>query len=442
MSNDSKPFGSLIAWAEPTWYHNLPSPFYTPSHQKFRAVVRAWVDEHLMDVSGDWEEQGKIDPKVYAQAAKDGLLLPFGCGGRIPKHWVNESDGRKIIGGITADEYDEFHDLILYDEFARAGAGPSMGLSGGLIIGLPPLKDFGSTELQEKFIPPILRGEKRICLAITEPDAGSDVKNLSTTAVRSEDGRYFIVNGVKKWITNGIYSDYFTTAVRTRGKPGDMDGISLLLIPRTEGVKTQSMKMSGVWSSGTTLVNFEDVKVPIENLIGEENSGFKYIMTNFNHERMMMIYQIQRFARVCIEDSLAHAQQRKVFGKPLIEAGVIRNKFAHMAKLVESQQGWIENVTYQLSKLSKEESNALLGGTTALMKAHASQVLELVVREAVQIFGGLGMTRSGKGERVERSWRDLKASSIPGGSEEIMLDLGVRQQLKIAQALAFSRTKL
>jgi alkylation response protein AidB-like acyl-CoA dehydrogenase len=125
-------------------------------------------------------------------------------------------------------------------------------------------------------------GEKVICLAITEPTAGSDVANLKCTAKKTADGKHYIVNGEKKWITNGVFADYFTTAVRTGG-PG-MGGVSMLLIERSAGVKTTQMKCMGVWPSGTTYVTFEDVLVPVENLIGKENEGFKYIMYNFNHE--------------------------------------------------------------------------------------------------------------------------------------------------------------
>jgi alkylation response protein AidB-like acyl-CoA dehydrogenase len=156
------------------------------------------------------------------------------------------------------------------------------GLFGGLSIGLPPVLHFGSEDLKDRIAGPCLRGEKIICLAVTEPTAGSDVANLKCTAKKSADGKHYIVNGEKKWITNGVFADYFTVAVRTGGE--GMGGVSLLLVERSEGVKTQQMKCSGVWSSGTTYVTFEDVKVPVENLIGKENQGFKYIMYNFNHE--------------------------------------------------------------------------------------------------------------------------------------------------------------
>lgn len=310
-----------------------------------------------------------------------------------------------------------------------------------MAYGAPLIWKFGSQALHEKVMSGLLNGTKRVCIAITEPTAGSDVKNLSTTAERSADGKYWIINGTKKWITNGIWSDYFTTAVRTRGKPGDASGISVIVIPKGPDVKVRRMKMGGVWSSGTSFVVFDNTKVPIEYLLGKENEGFKYIMTNFNHERLNIAFSAHRSARVCLEDAIHRAQKRRVFGEPLIELSVIRHKLGQMTRLVESQHAWIESLVHQLNQLSGSEGAALLGGQTALLKAHCGITLEFVAREAVQIMGGLGYTRGGIGERVERIWREVKSVSIPGGSEEVMLDLAVRQQIKISQKVG-SQSKL
>ncbi len=171
---------------------------------------------------------------------------------------------------------------------SRVGSGGiAWGLFGGLSIGLPPVLNFGTEELKERVVRPCLKGEKIICLAVTEPTAGSDVANLKCTAKKTPDGKHYIVNGEKKWITNGVFADFFTTAVRT-GEEG-MGGVSLLLIERSKGVKTTQMKCSGVWPSGTTYIEFDDVLVPVENLIGKENQGFRYIMYNFNHERSVSL---------------------------------------------------------------------------------------------------------------------------------------------------------
>lgn len=205
---------------------------------------------------------------------------------------VNHTENR--VASVTPEKWDLFHEMLLTDELSRTGSGGFVwNVIGGLGIGLPPLVKFGKKPLVDRILPGILNGDKRICLAITEPDAGSDVANLGCEAKLSEDGKHYIVNGEKKWITNGIWSDYFTVAVRT-GKPG-MGGVSLLLIEREMGgVSTRRMDCQGVWSSGTTYITFEDVKVPVENLLGKENQGFKgecrlpnrlldYTHTHWNH---------------------------------------------------------------------------------------------------------------------------------------------------------------
>ncbi|GAA5836683.1 hypothetical protein JCM3766R1_006990 [Sporobolomyces carnicolor] len=429
------PYGSLTPFAEPAFYRDLPSPYYKESHYKLRDAIRAWVDENLMDVPYEWEEVTKVvDPAVYKRMGDDGILTVLGFRTKIPKKWA-KPDGT-VFGGVKAEEWDGFHDAIMIDEIHRCGSlGVGQGLTGGLMIGLPPIYHFGSQEMQDRVLPEVLSGQKRICLAITEPEAGSDVKNLSTSAVLSDDGKHFIVNGTKKWITNGGYSDYFTTAVRTFGKAGDMKGISFLLIPKSEGVVCKRMSMSGQHCAFTTFVTFEDVKVPAENLIGVKDDGFKLIMSNFRAERLMIVLVAQRLARIAIEDSLNYATRRKVFGKRLIDSEVIRNKFAHMARVVEAHQAWIESVIYISDNLSEDEANKRLGGTTALLKAHASITLELVAKEAVQILGGIGLTKGGIGERVERIRRDVTGVKIPGGSEEIMLDNGIRQELRLSLGL-------
>jgi len=220
---------------------------------------------------------------------------------------------------VSPEEWDHFHELIVTDELSRCGSGGVVwNLIGGYGIGLPPLLKFGKESVKKRVIPDIIAGKKRICLCITEPDAGSDVANLVTEAKKTEDGKHYIVNGEKKWITNGIWCDYFTVAVRTGGS--GMKGVSLLLIEKTmPGVSVRRMDCQGVWASGTTYVNFEDVKVPVENLIGKENQGFKVIMTNFNHERLGIIIQANRFSRVCYEEALKYALKRKTFGKKLID---------------------------------------------------------------------------------------------------------------------------
>jgi len=410
-------YGDLVPYCDPNWYQGWNSCFYTESHLKYRAQVREFIEKEVTPNVAEWDEKGEMDNNIFRKAYKAGIL-PGVIGPPWPEKYV----------GPGPEGFNAFHELILLDEMGRCGSGGVLwGLYAGLSIGLPPVFLFGADHLKEKVGKDCLMGEKFICLAISEPEAGSDVANLTTTARR--EGDYYIVNGSKKWITNGIFSDYFTTAVRTGG-PGH-GGISMLLIEKTfPGVTTRKMKCMGVWPSGTTYVTFEDVKVPVTNLIGKENEGFKYIMYNFNHERWSLIVQANRLARCCYEEAFKYALKRKTFGQKLIDHQMIRAKFADMARQIEATHAWLENITYQMTTMNKEQQNQVLGGPIALLKAQATKTFEYCAREAAQVFGGASYVRGGVGEKVERLYREVRAYAIPGGSEEIMMDFGIRQAVK------------
>jgi len=210
-----------------------------------------------------------------------------------------------------------------------------------------------------------------------------------------------------------------------------MGGVSMLLIERgMAGVTTKQMQCTGVWPSGTAYITLEDVKVPVENLIGQENVGFPVIMQNFNHERWLIICGVNRTSRHVLEECFKWANQRKVFGKRLISQPVIRNKLAHMVAQVESVQTWLESITYQMTKLSYKEQSKLLAGPIALCKLQATRVGCHIADEACQIFGGRAITKTGMGRIVEEFQRTYKYGAILGGSEEIMADLGIKQALK------------
>ncbi|KAL9934716.1 hypothetical protein V8E36_006491 [Tilletia maclaganii] len=426
-------------FAEAPWISGLPTPYFgtKPEYAKLREWARDWTEKHLLPNADAWEEAKEAPASFYQQAAKDGLLLPFALGIRIPAKLRNLARDVPMPANIDPERWDAFCDYILIDELCRAGSnGLFQHLYGGISYGCGPINHFASPELQQRILPDVLSGKKRIALAITEPTAGSDVANLSCSAVKSEDGKHYVINGVKKWITNGYFCEggYLTTAVRTSGKAGDPSGISLLVVPvsKENGVSLKLMRMMGQSPSGTTFVEFDNTKVPVENLIGgKEGLGLKHIFNNFNHERMTISYSALRFAHVCMEDSFSYAKRRKAFGKPLIEQPVVRHKLAHMARQVESLQAWTEAIIFQQDNMSTAESNLYTGGTTGSLKAHAGIVLEYVCREAINLHGGMGLTKGGAGERVERIWREIKALQVPGGAEDVLLDLSVRQALKI-----------
>jgi alkylation response protein AidB-like acyl-CoA dehydrogenase len=401
------PFGSRVPYAEPGWYQGQATAFYNESHVAFRAKVRAFVDKEMVPFVDAWEEEhertGKeMDAKALCRkAAAAGVLAPS-----MPA----ELGGTPLPGGV---KFDHFHDLIWIDELARCGAS---GMIAGITIwtmALPPILNFASQHIKDLVVKPVLRGEKSISLCITEPYAGSDVASLRTSAVR--EGDHFVLNGQKKWISCGHWADYFTVACRTGGKGAG--GVSLLLVDATSpGISVRRMKLQGNWLAGTSVVTFEDVRVPVSNIIGKENEGFKPLMINLNHERFVIASQALRQARLCIEDAIEFASNRDVFGSKLIKQDIIRDKIANMVKLTEATQAMGESLAFQMDN----GIGAAVGGPMALYKVMAAECFELCAREASQILGGASYTREGKGQRVERLYREVRSYAIPGGSLEVL----------------------
>ncbi|GAA6010742.1 hypothetical protein JCM11491_002925 [Sporobolomyces phaffii] len=431
---DETYFGDLVPFGDPFWYQDWSSPYYNASHIKVRRAIREFTDTYLTPNAYEWDQAKEIPPSEYKRIADAGILCAIAAGG---SGWPDEqySKGIPVPGGIDKNEWDAFHNLILLDELSRCASGGIMyGLLGGFGISIGPILAFGTDELKSRLVGPLLRGEIRSCLAITEAEGGSDVANLTREAKKTDDGKHYIVNGAAKWITNGIYSDVFVTAVRTGGK--GMGGISLVVVERQHGgLKTRKMECMGVLASGTSYVDFEDVKVPVGNLLGKENKGFMLIMHNFSGERAGIVIQANRFARVCLEESIKYAAKRKTFGKPMIEHPVIRAKMAEMGRRIESTHAWLESIVYQSLHHDPDTLTLRGGGTMALLKAHATDTFAFCAREACQIFGGLSYTKGGQAEKVERLYREVLAYTIPGGSSEIMLDIGVRQSIKVAQIM-------
>jgi alkylation response protein AidB-like acyl-CoA dehydrogenase len=334
--------------------------------------------------------------------------------------------GRTLMGGIVKpEEFDYFHELIIHQECARCPArGFGDGLLGGMVIGLPPVVNFGHPELQKQIVPDILAGKKFISLAISEAFAGSDVAGLRTTAKKTEDGKHYIVNGTKKWITNATFSDYFTVGCRTE------NGLTVLLIPRGEGVETTAIKTSYSPAAGTGYITFDNVKVPVENRLGPEDGGLLVILSNFNHERWVMCCASARGQRFVVDECLKWANQRKVFGKPLIAQPVIRNKLALMISRAESVQNWLENVTHQMNNMSYKQQSNLLAGQIGFLKMTCTRNGQETAQDATQIFGGRAITRTGMGRFIEHYHRTIPFDSLLGGAEDVLGDLGVRQAIR------------
>ncbi|KAI1421972.1 putative acyl-CoA dehydrogenase [Xylaria sp. FL1777] len=425
-----------IPFSEPSWLMGLPSAHYTDSHHNFQKAIRPFIQKHLLDHAIEWDKAESVPDHVYRDFTEANMLLPA-LPAPLPVAWLKRLGIHELLGGLKVEDFDYMHSLIFADEMARSGlVGPSSSLMTGFAFGIPPILKFGDKRLQEKFLPDLLTGKKRCCIAITEPDAGSDVANITTTAVKSSCGKYYIVNGTKKWITNGIWSDYSTMAVRTGSLGSGAVGLSLLVVPLKNypGVSMRRLGVAGQLSAGTTYIELDEVKVPVENLIGLAGMGMRYIMTNFNHERLSVAIGVTRQARVALAATFEYVMKREAFGKPLMDQPVVRHRLAKAGGLLESQWAWVEQFAYQMSQMPKDDADRELGGMTGLLKAQAGIILHECASTAVLLFGGNGLTRSGQGELIEMIYREVPGARIPGGSEDVLLDLAVRQLVKLYQA--------
>ncbi|KAL4914482.1 acyl-CoA dehydrogenase/oxidase [Aspergillus aurantiobrunneus] len=424
---------SNVPFAEPPYLRGLPSPYYSDGHRRFQKACRGFLYENLIKHAMEWEKEGTVPEHVFKDFCKSNMLLP-NLPAPLPVAWLKRLGIHDILG-VKVEEWDYLHTGIYTDELARSGlSGPGGSLNAGFAFGIPPIIKYGSKQLQEKFLPDLLTGRARCCIAITEPDAGSDVANITTTATKSDDGKYYIINGNKKWITNGIWSEYGTMAVRTGG-PG-AGGLSLLVVPLKghPGVSMQRLKVSGQVTGGTTYIELDEVKVPVENLIGREGEGMRLVMNNFNHERLTISVGVTRQARVALSSAFAYCMKREAFGKTLMDQPVVRHRLAKAGAELETMWAFVEQLLYQLNNLPKEEADRKLGGITALAKAKGAMVLNECAQCAVLLFGGAGFTKQGQGELVEAILRDVPGARIPGGSEDVLLDLSVRQLVKLYKA--------
>ncbi|KAJ4987334.1 acyl-CoA dehydrogenase domain-containing protein [Stagonosporopsis vannaccii] len=412
---------SPVPYAEPLWLRPaFKSPYFTESHRKFQREVRKFIDKEVRPVAQACEKSGEYIPQelIDKMAANHMLAMRLGPG----KHL----HGKNLLGVVKGEEFDYLHDLVQAQEGVRANArGFQDGNMAGMTISLTAvLQWMPESELKTRVVNEVLSGKKKMCLAVTEAFAGSDVAGLRTTATLTPDGKHYIVRGTKKWITNGMFCDYFVTGCKTD------KGFSVLLVERDDNLSTKLIKTSYSTTAGTSFVEYNDCKVPVENLLGKEHQGFAVIMANFNHERFMMACAVIRQSRTIVEECLKWCNQRIVFGKKLVEQPAIRQKLAEMISLVEANQAWLESIAYQMSHMSYAQQSKLLGGPIGLLKSYATRSAHEIADRATNIFGGRGLTQSGMGKYVEEFHRTYKFDAILGGTEEILADLGVRQAYK------------
>jgi alkylation response protein AidB-like acyl-CoA dehydrogenase len=420
-----KAFGDLAPWAEPAWYHGIPSPYYNESHKKLRNAIRSYIDQNILPNALEWEEAGEAPRDQALKWAKSGFAFAD-----VPTKY--KPDDVPDPAGIPVEKLDAFHLLLQTDETARVEGACFISLAGASVIGIPPVLHHGTEEQRQKWLPGLFNWETSFCLGITEPTGGSDVANIQTTAEKTPDSKFYVVNGYKKWITGAPWATHMTTAVRTGG-PG-ASGISVVVIPmNSPGLSWRRIPNSGQKAGGASLIELDNVRVPVENLLGAENQGFRVVMVNFNRERYIMSVQSNRKARTCLSVALAYAHKRETFGKPLISNQIIAAKFTTLARYIESHWAYLEQIAYAIQQSPKGWQDPDVAGRIALAKVQAGRIQELANREAQQVLGGAGYQKGGPGAAVEQMSRDLRMMVVGGGSEEIISDLAVRQETILAR---------
>jgi acyl-CoA dehydrogenase len=368
--------------------------YFGESHEILRQTVRRFVEREIKPFVDEWEEAGEFPRELYQKAADIGLL-----GVCYPEEW----------SGFSSDI---FHEVVVAEELTRSGSG---GVAAGLMshgIALPPILALGTQEQKERFIPPVLRGEKIAALGITEPGSGSDVANIKTRAVR--DGDFYVVNGSKTMITSGARADQVTLAVRTGG-PGHKE-ISLLVVDtHSLGFSvSKKLRKMGWWASDTAELSLQDVRVPVENRLGPEGAGFSGIMQNFQKERLYLSIMANVTAGLALEESIKYANVREAFGRPLLGFQVTRHKLVEMATLVEVSREF----TYRVA--AKIQAGETMVKEISMAKVFSAEICDKVCHHAVQIHGGYGYMRE---YLVERLYRDSRILSIGGGTTEIMKEI-------------------
>jgi len=368
--------------------------YFGPAHNMVRRSVKEFVDREIVPNIEDWEEMNEFPRDLYKKAGDVGIL---GIG--YPEEY----------GGTPGDI---FFQVAAWEEIMRCGSGGLAAGLGSLNIAIPPILSQGADDQKERFARPAIMGDKIAALAITEPGGGSDVAGLQTTAVREND--HYVVNGSKTFITSGCRADQITCAVRTGG-PG-ASGISLLVIEAgTPGYSvSEKLKKTGWWASDTAQIFFDNCKVPVENLIGEENQGFYGIMENFQSERLQLAVMANMTSQLAFEASLRYARQREAFGKPLAGFQVLRHKIVDMATLVEVSREFTYRVAAKIGAGLNQVKEI------SMAKNFACSTSDKVTYDAVQIFGGYGFMR---GYPVERLYRDNRVLSIGGGTTEVMKEI-------------------
>ncbi len=371
------------------------TPYLQEEHLMIREQTRRFVEREIVPHGEGWEESGKVPREVLRKMGELGLL-----GIRHPEEY----------GG---SDLDTLATLVFAEELGRSTFG---GFSATVLVhtdmSSPHLLRYGNDAQREKYLPAIIRGERIGAIVVTEPGAGSDVANLRTLAVRHGD--HYVLNGAKMFVTNGIYGDLYFVAARTDAAATGHRGISMFLVESgTPGVRiSKAMKKTGWLCSDTAELAFEDCKVPAENLLGEENQGFRAIMDNFQNERLALSGMVLGEAAKALELTLAHVRQREAFGGTLWDLDSVRQRLAQRS----SELAAARQLAYYTAWLDSQGIECVR--EVSMVKAVCGELDQTVLYDCVQFHGGMGFIRE---TAVERMWRDARVHSIGGGATEVML---------------------
>ncbi len=398
-TRDNKETPDMAATAEsvlkPDFKANRKHFIFTDEHEQLRESITSFAIKELAPHAEEWEETTFPD-SVFRRMGELGFL---------------GLDKPEAYGGQGGDY---FSAMVLAEAISNADCGGlAMGIAVQTDMAMPPILAFGTEEQKQEWVVPAIKGEKILCLGITEPDAGSDVAGIKTRAVR--DGDDFVINGSKTYITNGHRADVIVLVTKTNPDAG-YDGFSLFLVPMDAPgvIREKKLRKMGMHASDTALLAFQDVRVPASAMLGEEGKGFYHIMWELQGERMIGAAGSVAGAQKCFDRTLAYAKEREAFGKAIGHFQVIRHKFAEMATKIETARqlvyvtAWrFANGEYPVREIS-------------MAKLHSARVACEVADECIQIHGGAGYMKE---YNVERVWRDMRLNRIGAGTDEIMLEV-------------------
>ncbi len=369
--------------------------YFTEEHEMFRQSFRAFLEKEAIPNIDQWEEDRRTPRDIWKKMGDMGFL-----GLSYPEEY----------GGLGLDF---FYDVVFNEELGRTNSGGfaitqqvTQYMSGPYIL------KYGSEELKQKYLPGIISGDLISSIGITEPGAGSDAQNIQTKAIR--EGDHYIVNGSKTFITNGVYGDLIVTVVKTDPDAGAA-GVSLLVIDRqAEGVSATKLKKLGWHSSDTAELRFDNVKVPITNLIGQEGKGFYYLMNGLQLERLVAVPAGVAGMEYAIDASLQYMSERKVFGRPINKFQVLRHRIVQLATEVEALKAF----SYSCCKLYADKVYDVK--LCSMAKLLTTELMEKVATQCLQFYGGYGFMED---YPMARMYRDVRVGTIGGGSSEIMREI-------------------